>query len=80
MRFLMASLNQGTSLIIAVVVLIIGLAMVPTVATQVDAVTWSNLSGQDLSFAPLLINIGYVLGIVGVAVGTMFVSFRNLKG
>jgi len=74
----MAQLQQATGLIIAVVVLIIGLALVPTVSTQVDAVTWSNLSGQDLSFAPLLINIGYVLGIVGVAVGTMFMTFKNL--
>ena len=76
----MAQMSQAIGLIVAVVVLIIGLALIPTVVTQVDAVVWSNLSGTDFSFAPLLINIGYVLGVVGVSLAAMFTTFRGLKG
>ena len=76
----MAQLSSAIGLIVSVVVLIIGLALIPTVADQVDNVTWDNLSGQNLGFAPLLIILGYVLGVVGVALTAMFVSFRNMKG
>ena len=76
----MVQLSSAIGLIVSVVVLIIGLALIPTVADQVDNVTWDNLSGQNLGFAPLLIILGYVLGVVGVALTAMFVSFRNMKG
>ena len=76
----MVQLSAAIGLIVSVVVLIIGLALIPTVADQVDNVTWDNLSGQNLGFAPLLIIFGYVLGVVGVALSAMFVSFRNMKG
>lgn len=75
----MTTMNVAVGIIVSVVVLIIGLALIPTVADQVDNVSWDNLSGQDFSFAPLLIIIGYVLGVVGVALTTMFVSFKNLR-
>jgi hypothetical protein len=75
----MVQLNTAIGLIVGVVVLIIGLALIPTVADQVDNVEWSNLSGQNLGFAPLLIIFGYVLGVVGVALASMFMSFKNLK-
>lgn len=75
----MVSMNHAIGLIVSVVVLIIGLALIPTVADQVDNVDWENLSGQNFSFAPLLIIIGYVLGVVGVSLTAMFTTFKGLR-
>lgn len=75
----MVQLSSAVGIIVGVIVLIIGLALLPTVADQVSAVDWTNVSGHDVGFASLLIIFGYVLGIVGVSLASMFVSFKQLR-
>jgi len=69
-------------LIFTFLLIIIGLALTPTVQEQVNSVTGtggSNLTGAALAIAKL-IPLFWVIGLIGVGVGMVYLTMREKAG